>query len=230
MHTPTLSLISTLTLAAAALGCGGSDPGVGTRTLFVTAEAFSNGSSDGTGLRVGVREGSSSGRVLSGNDGAVVTVRGNQSGERTLSFSGVSWGNWTAGLFVASQMPWDTGWHLRVQRGSDELEAYLEAPGPTTVMEPLGNTVYHRAAGKPLVIRWKDEGRRAERVRIDFDRANFDQTLAEDPLRFEVEPNRLVPEQERVRVSRIKQIDLAGGVAGSTFTATTWHRIEFVVE
>src|SRR4051794_20230355 len=47
-----------------ALACGGSNPGGGTRTLWVNAAAETDGSTDGSRLQIEVREGSSTGTLV----------------------------------------------------------------------------------------------------------------------------------------------------------------------
>lgn len=211
-------------------GCGGSNEGSGSETLFVKATAESDGSTDGSWLAVEVREGSSEGAIVTD---AVVTVRGDDSGEFNLPWEGINWGGFRAGAYVKRDLAWDTGWNILVKRGEDGLEAYLSAPGITNITEPLGGTTFKRGDGNAMMVRWKDgEGRRAELVEVDFSEADeADRDLAEDTLELEVEPNRLVAtDRERLEVRRTNEVKLAGGTPGSVFKATTRHRIEFKVE
>ncbi len=215
-------------LTCLSLGCGGSNTG-GTRTLFVSAIATTDGSTDGTGIGIEVREGGSQGALVSD---AVVIVRGDKGGEMSLPWQGVKWGDFAVGAYFKTGIPWETGWAIDIRRGPDRLDAYLVTPGATTITEPIAATTFRRTDGRPLAIRWKDDlGRRARRVRVQLDKAKIDQTFNEDTLAFDVEPNRLAPDgHERITVERTNEIELAGGVPGSVFRAQSRHRIELKVE
>ena len=213
----------------ALVGCGGSNPGGGTKTLFVKATAHSDGSTDGSWLGIEVRDGSESGSLITD---AVVTVRGDKEGEFNLPWSGINWGGFKAGLYLKDKMAWDQGWSISVKRGNDNLDAYLVAPGVTTITEPIDGTVFRRGDGQPFTLKWKDgEGRHSDSVKIDFNKADADVDLDEDPMERQIEANRLTAtNNETVTVTRSNTIDLAGGTPGSRFTAETTHHISFVVE
>ncbi|RMG10391.1 MAG: hypothetical protein D6729_19610 [Deltaproteobacteria bacterium] len=229
LHTPRgiglLGAASLLLLAA----CGGSDPGGGTKTLYVNAATASDGSRDGTWIVVEVREGSSDGAIV---DDAVVTVTDDEGNARRLNFSGVSIGNFAAGVYADTDFDFKGGTRLEVERGSDHLFAYLEHPGITTITQPIANTTFRRTEHEALRIEWKDaRGRSARFVHIKLDRADYERTLENDPGFHEVEVNRLKPgANETLHVERYNEIQLAGGVTGSRFRATTVHRIDFDVE
>lgn len=211
------------------VACGGTSPGGGTKTLFVKAQAQSDGSSDGSWMALEIRDGSSSGSLITD---AVVVLRGDKTGEFTLPWQGVNWGDFKAGSYFKSGLAWDSGWSLEVRRGNDRLDARLEAPGMTVITEPIGGTTYRRVDGVPLTVKWKDDsGHRAMRVRVTLDKAGFDRTLTEDPVLLAIEPNLLTAEdKEKVRVERWNEVELAGGTAGSSFKVETHHQIEFRVE
>ncbi|MGA9522385.1 MAG: hypothetical protein WBV82_13030 [Myxococcaceae bacterium] len=217
-------------MALAAAGCGGSDPGTGSRTLWVKAEAVTDGSTDGTELFIQVRQGGETGEILTD---AVVTIEGDKTGEFAVPWTGIKWGDFAAGGYLRDDFAWDTGWRISVKRGSDDLVAYIEAPGVTEIGKPLANTTYRRSDAQPLVVQWRDtEGRRAELVEVDFQESNeADRTLNEDPGELEIEYNRLeAKNDERLEVRRRNEINLEGGVVGSTFRATTRHTIRFNIE
>lgn len=223
-----MPLRSLFALALFAAACGGSNPGGGTRTLFVKALVETDGSTDGSRFGLEVREGSSGGSLITD---AVVIIRGDKSGESSLSWQGAKWGELAVGSYYRSGIPWDTGWSLEVRRGNDRLDGYLVMPGFTTITEPIAGTTFRRAEGKPLVIRWKDSfDRRAKTVTVDLDKADYKRTLADDPLMHEVEPNRLGTDRHRIQLDRSNEIELAGGTPGSFFRATSKHRIEINVE
>lgn len=227
----TLSVLVVGGLLFGMVGCGGSNPGSGTKTLFVKAHAETRGSTDSSWMAVEVREGHSEGNLI--ND-AVVTIRGNKTGEYNLGWEGISFGGFRAGAYLRNELAWDTGWHITVKRGDDGLEAYLEAPGLTTITDPIGGTTFRRADGNPMVVRWKDtDGRRAQIVTVDFDKAdNADRQFSDfdDPGEVQLEANVLVADKERLELRRRNEVKLEGGTAGSVMSAETKHRIEFVVE
>jgi hypothetical protein len=224
-----LSAVVLGAVAAFGVACGGSNPGGGTKTLYVQAEARSDGSTEGTWFAVHIREGHNDGPVV---DNAVVTIRGDHTGEFTLPWEGFTFFQWPVGVYVRGNMPWDTGWAINVRRGADGLDAYLHAPGITEITEPIANTTFRRVDGEPLMVQWRDDaGHRAEAVNVDFEQSDYVRQLSEDPLQLQVDRNDLVgTDSERVEVTRTTAVDLAGGTPGSVFTATTQHAIRFRVE
>ena len=221
--------LMTLGLAVFALACGGSNPGSGTKTLYVKAQAFGDGRDASNSLMaVEVREGSATGNTLTD---AVVTITGDKTGELALPWQGVVFGSFHAGSYAKPGLVWDTGWRLSVKRGSDQLDGYLVAPGFTTLTAPIAGSTFARSGGVPLNISWKDEaGRRAETVEIQLDKAKLDQIVPDDKGTFPVEVNRLATDsKEKISVSRSNEVVLAGGVPGSVFSARTGHEIEINV-
>lgn len=216
-----IALVTVVGLTA----CGGTSPGSGTKTLYVNARLSTDGSTDGTRARVQVRAGSATGAPVTD---AQVKLRGSKLEQRTLSANGNS-GDYDTGNFA-----WDDVFLLEVVRGSDALEAALEAPGVTVITAPIASTTFRRADGAPLKIQWKDEkGRRADIANLEFDKANVSDSWANDsePFQVEIEANRLVAEdKERIDLERSNEVSLAGGTAGSLMRATTSHRVEFTVE
>jgi len=210
--------------------CAGSNPGTGTQTLYVKAQAITNGSTDGSWMAVEVREGSADGQLVTN---AVVSITGDQTGDIDLPWDGVQVGNFKMGAYRKAQLVWDSAWMLHVSRGADRVDAYLQAPGVTTIVAPLAGTTFVRADGLPLDVTWKDDaGRRAEQVELTLDHADQASiTLPIDTLEHQVEANRLIAtDKERLGLKRKNQVDLAGGAPGSLFSATTEHSIEFAVQ
>ncbi|MBX5481273.1 MAG: hypothetical protein IRZ16_05405 [Myxococcaceae bacterium] len=232
MQTKTIAAAVVTTLMTLGLAGCGSNPGSGTQTLWVKAQAISDGDPKNTAMLVEVRQGSSDGELITD---AVVTIVGDETGEFNLPWQGANLFGWKFGSYY-KELTWDTGWQLTVKRGQDALDAYLVAPGITTITQPLDGSTFDRSQGEPLVVKWKDGyGRRAESsVAVDFERApgQADKSFTrEDPLELEVEANNLVAtDHERVTVTRKNEIALAGGVPGSTFSAETHHRVEFIVK
>jgi len=213
-------------LAAALAGCG-SDPGSGTETLFVEATASTDGSSNGTSLYVVVRDTSASGPVVTD---AVVTMTGDRGTVHALpavNFLGAHLG------YLKTDLAWEAGWRLRVERGADKLEAYLQAPGITTITEPTPGQIFGRAAQQPLRVRWRDEsGRSAERVEIGLSQADYETSRPEDPGSHEIPYTTWTQaeQEERVTVVRTNDLNLAGGISGSTFKAVSTARVNFEVQ
>lgn len=228
--TPRRALILLSLSASFFAACGGHDEGRGTQTLYVRAQAETDGSTRGSLIFIEVRQGSSEGQLL--ND-AVVTLTGDNTGEFALPWQGIDFFGFRAGGYGKTELAWDTGWGLTVKRGNDELEAYIEAPGITTITQPISGTTFRRSNGEDLEVRWKDEkNRRADFVTVDFTRANdADRDLTGDPRSYVVDYNRLVAhEREQIEVRRKNEVNLAGGTPGSRFSATTRHRVELKVE
>lgn len=221
-----LALVAVGAVGVAMSGCG-SDPGSGTETLFVTASARSDGSSGGTELAVTVRQGSSSGTCL---EDATVIMTGDKGTEHALTYWGLGG---CIGYYRKTDIAWEPGWRLRITRGADKLDAYIQAPGLTTITDPTAGFIFGRAAQQPLHVKWKDEsGRTAQQVEVRLNHGDYNQNLSEDP------GNRDIPytawgqaeSQETVRVLRKNAINLNGGVAGSTFEAWTEDEVEFQVQ
>ncbi|HZA49641.1 MAG TPA: hypothetical protein VE549_02810 [Myxococcaceae bacterium] len=223
-------------VVAVGTACGGSNPGSGSETLYVSAELTSDGTPDGTWVIVDVREGHSDGPFV--ND-ATVTLRGDRTGEVDAPWQGVSFGQWQAGWWYGSNgLNWDTGWALSVKRrngSNDGLEAYLQVPGFTEITQPIYDTTFRVSDGQPLVVKWRDnEGRRAEMVTVELGdpgSPHFRRQLNDDPLQLSIElSNVMVTDTERVTVSRRSDLNLAGGTPGSVFSAVTFHRVPFHVQ
>lgn len=216
-------LLSMTALAAAA--CGGTDPGIGTKTLYVRANMGSDGSTDSNIIAVEVREGSNSGNVVTD---AQVVLKSSRNGDLALQL--VQLGNLSQ--YVHTNFLWDAGFVLSVRRGNDSLDAALVVPGYTVITEPISGTTFRKADGRPLRILWRDEfGSRAQEVDVRLDKADVRQTSTTDVFFQEFQASQLVVEpKERVDVTRKNKVTLAGGVAGSEWSAQTHHRVEFHVE
>ena len=96
----------------------------------------------------------------------------------------------------------------------------------------VANTTFSKAAGQPLLIRWKDaRGAGPFTTTVRLDQAKLDPPVPGGAVQIFVEQGQLVvDDQESVRVERVNEISLAGGASGSTLSASTEHEIEFKVE
>ena len=213
----------TLLVALLASSCGYTSPGGGTQTLFVTARLSSDGSTAGSTARVTVRQGSSTGDLVRD---AEVAIRGGALGRTIVSFDD------NREEYRLDSFTWVEGFRLEVIRGRDQLDGSITAPGPTLIVDPIAATTYRRGDGPPLLVRWRDANNQpADRTQLRLDKAKIDRSLAPGVAEVVIEPSELVvSNDERVRIERSSEISLAGGVAGSTLSASTRHEIEFRVE
>jgi hypothetical protein len=121
-----------------------------------------------------------------------------------------------------------------VRRQADNLDAYLQAPGLTVIAQPIYNTVFNLSEGRPLVVKWEDgKGRRAEMVTVELSESGFRRQLpnGDDPLQLTIEQSNLVlTDSERVTVTRMNDVNLAGGTPSSVFSASTHHDVPFIVQ
>lgn len=214
-----------ITLVAAFVAGCGSDPGSGTGTLFVDAVARTDGSTQGTSLAVVVRQGSSSGELISD---AAVELEGDRGSLHALPYSGFSF----AGSYSKSGIAWEPGWRLRIRRGADELEAYLQAPGVTTITRPEPGSSFNRGVGEPLRVEWTDDaGRRAEVVEVRLEQAGYERAMTEDPGHREIPAGTWTEDtEETVRVLRTNDLTLEGGASGSVFRAISEAQVSFTVQ
>lgn len=220
---PVLALAALTLLGATA--CGGSDPGSGTKTLYVEAQADSDGTTGGTALGVTVRQGDANGQVI---DNAVVTVTNADGKQYSLPWVGA----FKVGGYATSDIPWSPGWHLQVVSGADRLEATLSAPGATVITSPQAGSTFNRNSGQPLTVAWKDDaGKTAMGVDIHIAGSNYSHSLTNDPGQYAIDPGRLQSgDNQQLIVGRWTEVDLAGGTTGSTFKATTTDHISLSIQ
>lgn len=209
--------------AVLASSCGLTSPGGGTGTFFVTARLTSDGSTAGSRARVTVRQGSSTGELVKN---AEVAIRGGALGRTIVPYDD------QRDQYRLDSFTWVEGFRLEVIRGNELLDGAIEAPGATLITEPISDSTYRRAAGPPLVIRWKDSrNASASTTQLRLDKANIDRSIPAGVMEVRIDPNELtVNDKEKVRLERSNEVNLAGGVAGSVLSASTEHEIEFRVE
>lgn len=211
-----------MAVAVAAAGCGFTSPGGGSQTLFVTASLSTDGSTSGSRARVTVRSGSSNGDIVRN---AEVAIRGGPLARTIVPFDDGAQ-QWRLDGFT-----WADGIRLEVVRGNDLLDGSVDAPGATEIVNPIANTTFRKADNAPLLVRWRDaRGGGATSTTIHLDKAKFDQTLMGGGELAIDAATLVVDDKERVRVERTNTVSLAGGVSGSTLSASTEHQIEFKVE
>lgn len=226
----TLSTLAAAIALTFLTACGGTDPGTGSRTLYVKAAMHSDGSTDGTRVQVELRENDQEGPVVTD---AIVTLKGQSGRDQVLGLVGEDSRLGTKLVYARQGFAWDTGFVLQVRRADrDTLDATLEMPGATVITDPVSSTTFSRSRGERFVVRWRDEYNRiAQYPEVRLERADIRQTLNQDLTQFELDPSRLVPTQEeQVVVTRTNKVLLAGGLDGSEWTATTTHKVSFRVE
>jgi hypothetical protein len=205
------------------MGCGFTDPGSGTQTLFVNASATTDGSNGGTVLSALIREQGPNGPTV---DDATVIMTGDTGTDHSLPLI------LCCGIYGVNNVTWETGWRLKITRGNDKLEAFLSAPGLTTILEPTAGSTFVRSAGTPLHVRWKDEsGKSAETVEVRLSQGDYNQGRPEDPGTRDVPATAWTQAEnnERVTVKRTTDTNLSGGITGSVFTASSTADVNFVV-
>lgn len=218
----TMRSLMTAVIALGAAGCGYTSPGGGSGTLFVTATLSTDGSTAGSRARVTVRTGSAMGDVVRN---AEVAIRGGPLARTIVPYDDNSQ------TFRLDGFTWPDGIRLEVVRGNDLLDGSIEAPGATVITDPVANTTYRKADGAPLLVRWRDSrGAGAQSTSVHLDKAKFDQTLPGGGELLIDAASLVVDNNERVRVERTNTVSLAGGVSGSTLSASSEHQIEFKVE
>lgn len=218
MRSLTLSTLLLLTV-----GCGYTSPGGGTGTLFVTARLSGDGSVSGSRARVVVREGSSSGAIVSN---AEVAIRGGALARTIVPFDS------NREDYRLDGFLWVEGFRLEVIRGKDLLDGSVEAPGQTIITDPGQGSVFSKAANQPLLIRWKDS-RNAPPFTTDvrLEKAKLSPRVDPGAMQVFVEPGQLVvDDKERVTVTRTDETSLAGGASGSLLSASTDNELEFKVQ
>ena len=222
-------LISTIAIAAfvGLLACGDStgpaanrnNPGTGSLTLRVDAEVAGVEASGvmTTSYVVLVRDAQS--LPVSG---ANVTVRNTSLGSVTLTENPSG-----SGLYLATRPTFpSTDFTLDVVRGADNVRGVvLGNPGVHTITLPARNSTV--AANQPLNVRWTvpSQALSAELETRDYgtieiaDNGAHTVPAADNPARTD----------QRVRVNRFNELDMAGGLPGSRLRVEVRREVEPVV-
>lgn len=221
----------TRVLAAAcvvAAACGGdatgpavnrNDPGTGTGTLRVIADIDGNDDAAGftTEFSVSLRD-----AVGAAVSGATVTVRNATLGTVTLAETGTGTGDYFAqrSSFAAGD------YRLDVIRGADSVQN-VAVGGIAThgILEPAAHDTV--PAGEPLLVRWSVP---TEAVRADLESRDYvvegipDSGSHTIPETFVV-----VRSDERIRVRRFNEVEIAGGLPGSRLQLSVRNSVEPIV-
>ncbi|MGQ0714778.1 MAG: hypothetical protein ACT4PJ_13765 [Gemmatimonadaceae bacterium] len=209
------------------LACGSStgpaaarnDPGTGTLTLHVDAEVagIEVGGTMTTGYLVAVRNA----QALPVS-GATVTVRNSMLGSVTLSETAAG-----SGVYGATRPVFpSTDFTLDVVRAGDNVRGVvLGNPGAHVITAPAQNSTV--AAGQPLTVTWSrpSQALLSEIETRDFgtreipDNGTYTIPGADNPARTD----------QRIRLNRFNQIDIAGGLPGSRMRVEVRRTIEPVI-
>lgn len=213
--------------AAAVIACGEStapviernDPGTGTLTLKVTADIDANDVVGGfiTDFDVTVEDGA--GDPVSG---ATVTIKNSDLGTITLLETAVGSGDYTA---TRNSFP-DGDFELDVIRDTDRVEGViLGGPGVHTITSPAANDTV--VALQAVTVTWTTprQARSAELETRDYGSPVLPDTGA---AVIPGAQNEARPDQ-RIRVFRFNQVEIAGGLPGSRLKVEVRQSIEPVI-
>ena len=219
-------------VTAMALGCGDgtgpatarNNPGTGSSTLRVTADIDANDDPTiiggfSTDYFVSVRNGA--GGTVSG---ATVTISNGSfaGGKITLPETGTGSGDY---LLTGNTFP-SGDFRLDVVQGTNTISGVVVGgPGVHNITTPLKNDTV--AVNQPLLVRWTvpSRAKSAELETRDFGPITLPDTGA---YRIAGIDNPARPDQ-RIRVFRFNEVDMAGGLIGSRFRVTVRKTVEPVV-
>lgn len=216
-------------IVATALGCGGSDsagpatrrndPGIGTSTLRVVADVEAQDVPGGfiTDFEVSIRDGL--GQRVSG---ATVTVRNAALGTVTLQETATGSGDYFAG-----RLSFPSGdFRLDVVRGTDRVSrVVVGGPGVHTITSPTRNSTV--TANQALRLTWT---RPAEAKSAEVETNDFGPALIPDAGVYTI-PAAENPStnDQRIRVYRYNEVDIAGGLTGSRMRVEVRNTVEPVI-
>ena len=224
MRNVPLSVISAA-LATAVIGCGDSfapdqnNAGTGTSTLKVTADIDANDVVGGfvTDFDVTVEDGA--GNPVSG---ATVTIKNSTLGTLTLLETSAGSGDYTA---TRNSFP-NGDFELNVIRGTDKVEGVvLGGPGVHTITAPAANATV--AALQELTVTWNSpsQAKSAEVETRDY-----------GPIALPDNGEAIIPGaemqarlDERIRVYRFNEVNMAGGLPGSRMKVEVRQTVEPVI-
>lgn len=218
-----------VTVLGAVLACGGdgtgpatsrNNPGTGTSTLHVDTDIEAQDQTGGTFttvFAVSVRDG-----LDNPVSGATVTITNVTLGTVTLTEAVAG-----TGVYGAFRPSFPSGdFRLEVVRGTDNVRGVvLGGPGLHTITVPTANATV--TAGQPMTVRWSvpTRAKNAELETRDFGPAVLPDTGAytipgiNNPARTD----------QRIRVYRYNELDIAGGLSGSRMRVTVRNTVEPIV-
>lgn len=218
----TYALAATLVAAVACSSATAperNNPGTGTNSLRVNAsiEAQDAGTAYSTDYTVSVRDGTGA-RI----SGATVTIRNSAFGTVTLAETGAGSGDYAV---TRADFP-DGDFTLNVTRGTDNVkDVVVGGPGPFSITRPKADSTV--AALQPLLVEWTTPVK-AKSAQVET--RDFNTVTLPDSGAFQVPgaSNPARPDQ-RVRVWRYNEVDIAGGLTGSRFRISIRQTVEPVI-
>lgn len=195
------------------------NPGTGSSTLRVTAEIDANDDPAviggfSTEFAVSLRDGAGS-PVSS----ATVTIKNSSLGTLTLPETGAGSGDY---LLTGSTFP-SGDFQLDVVRGTDNVRGVIVGgPGVHSITTPAQNDTVTQL--QPLTVRWTvpSRAKAAEIETRDFGPA----TLPDTGAYVIPGPNNPARPDQRIRVFRFNEVDVAGGLLGSRLRVTVRKTVE----
>ena len=218
-------VLTAVVLAVAACGGGGdavgpavsrNNPGTGTGTLKVTADIDAANVPGGmsTDFTVSVRDGL--GNKVSG---ATVTVYNPSLGTMTLTETAAG-----SGDYFNTRLSFPSGdFTLAVVRGTDKVQGIvLGGPDVHSVTAPVAGSV--ATAGQPMTVRWSVPSRAKSAM---LETRDFGPLALPDTGAYVIAgANSPANSNQRVRVSRYNEVDVAGGLPGSRLRVTIQQTVE----
>ena len=222
MRRTTIALIGAVVVAAA---CGGdstgpavsrNNPGTGTSTMKVTADIDAVNVPGGmsTGYTVSLRDGL--GNRISG---ATVTITNAYIGKLVLTETGTG-----SGDYFNAKLDFPAGdFRLDVVRGSDNVQGVVVGgPGVHSVTAPVAGSV--ATAGQPMTVRWTVPSRAKSAT---LETRDFGPLALPDTGVYVIAgANNPINNNQRVRLSRFNEVEVAGGLPGSRFRVTVEQTVE----
>lgn len=199
---------------------GRNNPGTGSSTLRVTADIDGNDDPASVGgfstdYFVSVRTGG--GLPVSG---AIVTINNFRLGKITLPETGSGTGDYQV---IGNTFP-SGDFTLDVVKGSDNVhDVVVAGPSVHTITTPVKNATV--AANQPLLVRWTVPSR-AQSAEVES--RDFGITTVPDTGAYSIAFNPPRPDQ-RVRVWRFTEVDIAGGLPGSRLRVSVRKTVEPVI-
>ena len=208
-------------------GCGGgtspvvelNDPGTGSSTLKVVADIDANDVVGGfiTDFQVTVEDG-----AANPVSGATVTIRNNDLGTVTLLESDAGSGDYVA---VRNTFP-EGDFELSVVRGTDMVEGVvLGGPGVHTITAPVANDT--RTALQDLIVQWT---RPLQARSAEVETRSYTSPVLPDTGGFAIPAvDNVARVDQRIRVFRYNEVDIAGALLGSRLRVEVRQTIEPVI-
>lgn len=195
------------------------DPGTGSNTMLVQAEIEAQDVPGGFVTQMEVQLKNGQGSAISG---ATVTIRNGDLGTVTLLEDGVG-----SGTYKASVNSFPSGdFRLDAVRGDDKVERVIVGGiGVHRITSPEANATV--PANQPLLVQWS---RPSEALGAELETRDFDANNIADTGEFTIPGSANPPRtDQRIRVWRFNQVQIAGGLPGSQFKLEVRNTVEPVV-